>query len=161
MLTEPERKPEPAASESQPRDRARKILRYTPIAILIAMLYAVFVLWARWDNNRAMEARAKAQAAAERRAEDQRSLDNLGGTKFEILGFYATPGLIHRGDGVQLCYGVANAQSVKIEPETDRATWPSVNRCIEISPKKTTTYTLTADNGHGSTKTATLTIEVR
>lgn len=161
MLTEPARKAQQATGENRPIDRARKILRYSPIAILIVALYAVFVLWARWDADRALEERAKAQAAAERRAEDQRSLDNMGGTKFDILGFYAAPGLIHRGDNAQLCYGVANAQSVKIEPETDRGTWPSVNRCIEISPKKTTTYTLTADDGHGKTKTATLTIEVQ
>jgi hypothetical protein len=123
-------------------------------------LYAVFVFWARWSDNRAMEIRAQAQAAAERRAEDQRSLDNMGGTKFDILGFYATPGLIHRGDSAELCYGVANAQSVKIEPETSRAMWPSVSRCIEITPKKTTTYTLTAYDGHGNIKTAIVKIEV-
>jgi type II secretory pathway pseudopilin PulG len=159
MLTGPERKP--AAGENQPHDWARKILRYTPIAILITALYAVFVLWARRSDNRAVEVRAQVQAAAERRAEDQRSLDNMGGTQFDILGFYATPGLIHHGDSAELCYGVANAQSVKIEPETSRAMWPSVSRCIEITPKKTTTYTLTADDGHGDIKTATLTIEVR
>jgi len=154
--------PEPNAPESQsePRDRVRKVLRYTPVAILVAALYAVFVLWARWNDNRAVEARAKAQAAAQRRAEDQRSLENMGGTNFDILGFYASPGLLHRGETAELCYGVANTESVKIEPETNRAIWPSVNRCIEITPKKTTTYTLTAEDGHGKTKTATLTIEV-
>ena len=160
MLTEPERRPQGAETEDQASDRARRILRYTPIAILIAALYAVFVLGTRWSDNRAVEARAKAEAAAEQRAEDQRSLDNMGGTKFDILGFYATPGLLHRGDSAELCYGVANAQSVKIEPDTNHAIWPSVNRCIEIAPKKTTTYTLTADDGRGSTKTARLTIEV-
>jgi hypothetical protein len=158
MLTEPESNP--TEKESKPGRRVRKILRYTPIVILIAALYAVFVLWVRWSNDRAWEARAKAQAAAEHRAEDQRSLDNLGGTKFDILNFYATPGFAHRGDTVELCYGVANARSVKIEPDIHRAVWPSVSRCVEISPTKTTTYTLTADDGHGNTKTATLTMEV-
>lgn len=160
MLTEPERKPQGAGAQNRPSSRARRIRRYTPIAILIATLYAVFVLWTRWSDNRALEARAKAQAAAEQRAEDQRSLDNMGGTKFDILAFYATPGLLHPGDRAELCYGVANAQGVKIEPDTNRATWPSVNRCIEIAPKKTTTYMLTAADGHGHTKTATLTLEV-
>jgi hypothetical protein len=158
MLTEPEGKP--VQTENQPGDRLRKIVRYLPIAILIAAIYLIFVLWTRWNSNRDLETRAKAEAAAERRAEDQRSLETLGGTKFDILGFYATPGLIRRGDRVQLCYGVANAQSVKITPDIHRETWPSVNRCIDITPNKTTTYTLTADDGHGKTKTATLTIEV-
>jgi hypothetical protein len=61
---------------------------------------------------------------------------------------------------VELCYGVANAQTVKIEPDTGREVWPSVNRCIDLKPKKTTTYTLTAQDAHGNTKTAALTLEV-
>lgn len=158
MLTEPEGKP--TETENRPWDRARKIVRYTPIAILVVAIYVIFVLWSRWNNGRDLEAHAKAQAAEQRRTEDEKSLEILGGTKFDILGFYAAPGLIHRGDAVQLCYGVANAQSVKIEPDIHRETWPSVNRCIDITPNKTTTYTLTADDGHGKTKTATLTIEV-
>lgn len=151
MLTEP---------ETEPPSRARKILRYMPIVIVIAMIYAGFVLFVRWNQNRDIEAKEKAQAAAARRAEDQRSLDVLGGTEFNILGFYATPGLIHRGDTADLCYGVGNAQTVKIDPDPGRPTWPAVNRCIQITPKKTTTYTLTAQDAHGNTKTATLTLEV-
>jgi len=139
---------------------ARKALRYTPIAILLAMIWAGYVLYARWSEDRDLAARAKERAAAERRAEDQRSLENMGGTEFKILLFYASPGTVHRGDASELCYGVANAQSVKIEPDTKRGVWPSVNRCFDVSPKKTTTYTLTAEDGHGNTKTATLTLEV-
>jgi hypothetical protein len=157
MLTRPQGE---LVGKDQPPDRARKILRYTPIAILIAAIYVGFVLFFRWRENRDIEAKAKAQAAAQQRTEDQQSLENIGGTKFDILSFYATPGIIHRGDTVQLCYGVANAQNVKIEPDTNRATWPSVTRCIEISPKKTTTYTLTTQDAHGNTKTANLTIQV-
>jgi hypothetical protein len=157
MLTRPQGE---LVGKDQPPDRARKILRYTPIAILIAAIYVGFVLFFRWRENRDIEAKAKAQAAAQQRTEDQQSLENTGGTKFDILSFYATPGIIHRGDTVQLCYGVANAQNVKIEPDTNRATWPSVTRCIEISPKKTTTYTLTTQDAHGNTKTANLTIQV-
>jgi hypothetical protein len=36
-----------------------------------------------------------------------------------------------------------------------------VSRCMQITPKKTTKYTFTADDGKGSTKTAELTIEVK
>lgn len=159
MLLDQERKT-PESEDEPRRDWSRTILRYTPILIGIAAIYAGFMVWSRWSGNRAFEAREKAQAAAQQRAEDQRSLETLGGSSFDILNFYASPGLIHRGDTTQLCYGVANAQSVKIEPETNRALWPSVNRCVEIAPKKTTTYTLTADDGQGKNKTATLTIEV-
>jgi hypothetical protein len=152
MLTEPEPRVAP--------DRGRKILRYMPIAIAIAMIYAGLVLFSRWSQSRDLEAKEKAKAAEERRAQDQHALDIVGGTEFNILIFYATPGLIHRGDPVELCYGVANAQTVKIEPDIGREVWPSVNRCVDVKPKKTTTYTLTAQDGHGNTKTSTLTLEV-
>jgi len=156
MLTQPG-SDEPKIS---PEDRVRKIVRYMPILIAIAAIYAGFVLVVRWNQTRDAEAKEKAAVAAEKRAADARALDAVGGTEFAILSFYATPGLVHRGDQTELCYGVANAQSVKIEPDIGRAVWPSVNRCIDIAPKKTTTYTLSAQDAHGNTKTASLTLEV-
>jgi hypothetical protein len=130
------------------------------ILIGIAAIYAAFVLFVRWNETRDAEAKEKAAAAAEKRATDARALDAVGGTEFAILSFYATPGLVHRGDQAELCYGVANVQSVKIEPDIGRGVWPSVNRCIDLTPKKTTTYTLSAQDAHGNTKTATVTLEV-
>lgn len=158
MLTEPEphaKPPEP------PRDLAHRILRYTWIAVAIAAIYAVAVIAYRWQQNSDYQARTKEQAAAAQRQEDQQSLDTLGGSEFKIVSFYAMPGDIHRGDSTQLCYGVANAQSVTIRPDTGRQTWPSLTRCIDVVPKKTTTYILTAKDAHGKTQTASLTINVR
>ena len=131
-----------------------------PILIVIAAIYAGFVLFSRWNQTRDAEAKQKAAEAAEKREANARALDAVGGTEFAILSFYATPGLVHRGDQVELCYGVANAQTVKIEPDIGRGVWPTVNRCIDIVPKKTTTYTLTAQDAHGGTKTASFTLEV-
>ncbi len=143
-----------------PRSRARRIVRYLWIAVVIAAIYAAAMFAYRWQQNSDYQARAKEQAAAAQREEDQRSLETLGGTEFKILNFYAMPGEIHRGDQSQLCYGVANAQTVTIQPDTGRQTWPSLTRCIEVAPKKTTTYTLTAKDAHGKTQTASLTIKV-
>lgn len=154
--------PQPSAKPPEtPRDLPHRILRYTWIAVVIAAIYAVAVFAYRWQQNSDYQARAKEQAAAAQREEDQRSLDTLGGSEFKIVSFYAMPGDIHRGDSVQMCYGVANAQSVTIQPDTGRKTWPSLTRCIQIAPKKTTTYTLTAKDAHGKTQTASLTINVR
>lgn len=157
MLTD---SPSPPPEQEPPRG-ARGILRYSRIAIVIAAIYVVMVLFMRWHQNRQYVAKEKAQEQAEQRTADGRSLETLGGTAFTIEGFYAAPGEIHRGDNVQMCYSVANAQTVKIEPETKHGVWPSLNRCFEITPKKTTTYTLTATDAHGQTKTASLTIQVR
>jgi hypothetical protein len=145
---------------SKPPDLGRKIRRITSIGVVVATIYAGSMLLYRWNQDRDFRAKEKAQAAAAQRAEDENSIENMGGTEFNILNFYAMPGEIHRGESVQLCYGVANAQSVKIEPDINRGMWPSVTRCIDISPAKTTTYTLTAQDAHGKTKTASLTIKV-
>jgi len=150
----------PAPPQHEPPRGPRRILRYSWIAVLIAAIYVAVVLFTRWHQNREYEAKAKAQEKAQQRAEDERSLENLGGTTFAIQSFYAMPGEIHRGDSVDLCYGVANAQTVNIEPDTNHDVWPSLNRCFEITPKKTTTYTLTAQDAHGQVKTASLTIQV-
>jgi hypothetical protein len=156
MFTEPQN----AAPEQPPIPLARRILRYTPILIAIAAIYAAIVLVVRWNQTRDAEAKEKATASAEKRESDARALDAVGGTEFSILSFYATPGLVHRGDQVEICYGVANAQNVKIEPDIGRSVWPSVNRCIDVTAKKTTAYTLTAQDAHGNTKTASFTLEV-
>jgi hypothetical protein len=148
-------------AEPGPPHRLRKMLRYSGVLIALAALYVGFVLFSRWRGDRALAVKAKSQAAAEQRARDAQSIENMGGTRFEILGFYASPGLIHRGQTVSLCYAVANTRTVKIEPDIRRPLWPSVSRCIDISPMKTTTYTLTAEDAQGHAKTASLTIEVR
>ncbi|HXW55313.1 MAG TPA: hypothetical protein VEJ67_06170 [Candidatus Cybelea sp.] len=139
----------------------RKILRYSWVVVALVALYVGVVLFSRWRGNRELLARARAQAAAEQRAQDAQSIENMGGTRFEILGFYASPGVIRRGDRVSLCYAVANTQAVEIEPDIQRPLWPSPSRCLDISPTKTTTYILTAEDGQGHKKTASLTIEVR
>jgi hypothetical protein len=48
---------------------------------------------------------------------------------------------------------------VHIEPEL-KDIWPSMNRCVEITPKKDTTYTITATDDKGHTQTATLQVKV-
>jgi hypothetical protein len=162
MLTDHEAKPPGRERPQRARDSAAgRILRYSHIAIAIAAIYVVVVLFMRWHQNRRYEARMKMQEKAEQRAEDERSLETMGGSTFAIQGFYATPGQLARGESADLCYSVSNAQSVAIEPDTNRPIWPSLNRCIEITPKKTTTYTLTARDARGTVKTATLTIQVR
>lgn len=113
------------------------------------------VFYARWEENRAFERRA----LEKKRAQDERTVDLLGGDRFEILHFYATPGAIRRGDSAQLCYGVSNAKTVRIEPTTSRV-WPSFSRCFDVRPVKNTTYTLTIEDGQGHSKTATLTLHV-
>jgi hypothetical protein len=39
--------------------------------------------------------------------------------------------------------------------------WPSLSRCVEVHPKKTTTYTLRADDGAGHIQTEQLRVVVK
>lgn len=64
-----------------------------------------------------------------------------------ITQFYAEP-LVAKGEKTNLCYGVENAKTVRIQPEVDKP-WPAIARCFPVAPAQTTTYTLTAEDGSG------------
>ena len=49
-------------------------------------------------------------------------------------------------------------KSVKFEPESQPIS-PAAYHCVHVSPRKTTTYTLTAEDAEGNTKTATAEVE--
>ncbi|MGD0403997.1 MAG: hypothetical protein ABSB66_12470 [Candidatus Acidiferrales bacterium] len=146
--------------ETKPMSANRKLWLGFSAALLIVLGYVGWIFYLRWHENHAINE----EVIAERTEKDQRNaaatVETLGGSEFKIISFYASPGLIHRGDEATMCYGVSNAKTVSIDPPVGE-TWPSVNRCMQISPKKTTKYTFTADDGKGSTKTAELTIEVK
>ena len=148
----------------QPEQKAPRTLRnmWMGFGVLAAIVvaYTAFVFWSRWQQNQDIAAKEKTAQAAAQRDAAEKSVGVLGGSEFKIISFYATPGKIQSGDTVDMCYGVSNAKSVKLDPPVANV-WPSVDRCMQVAPKKTTTYTFTADDGKGNTKTAQLTIEVR
>jgi hypothetical protein len=149
-----------AGSNPGPRSFFRNPLVYTSTLLVIGALYAAGVLFFRWESNRDADRRAAESEAREKAADAQRAYDSLGGGQFAILNFYVTPPLIRPGEAAQLCYGVSNAKEVKLDPPAG-SVWPSAARCVSASPKKDTTYTLTAVDAQGNTKTATLTVQVR
>jgi hypothetical protein len=71
----------------------------------------------------------------------------------QITAFYASPAMPFQGEKALLCYGVANAEQVTIDPPVDRV-WPAVSRCIEVAPIRATTYTLTAKRGSSAVSQA-------
>lgn len=144
----------------KPYSGFRNPLLYTSSLLMLGMLYAAGNLYLRREDERERARRVAEAAAATRRADDQRTVEELGGSEFKILNFYAMPGAVKRGEAVQLCYGVSNAKKVTLEPQTN-AVWPSFSRCVEVAPKKTTEYTLTADDGNGNSKTSTITVVVQ
>ena len=107
-----------------------------------AAAYLILVTAWRYESNRAFERRAAQQAAEERLVDDRATVEQLGGSEVAIRALYVSPSIVHKGQSAQLCYDVSNAKTVTLDPPAADV-WPSHDRCFNVSPKKTTTYTLT------------------
>jgi hypothetical protein len=134
-------------------------LLYSSLLVGIVLLFVVWTLFSRWQDNHASERRWRQEKARQQLETDRIVLDRLGGKELAIQSFYASPGAIHKGESVQLCYGVSNAKAVKLEPQPN-AVWPSYARCVSVSPTKNTIYTLTISDASGNTKTQSLQVTV-
>ena len=77
----------------------------------------------------------------------------------KITQFYSDPSVIRGAGKANLCYGVEGATKVSIDPPVDRL-WPAMVRCIEVTPAKTTTYTLTAEDANGNKTTQKTMIQI-
>lgn len=133
----------------------RKILPYTAVAVVLAGVYTAYTFYSRHERQARVE-----QSETQREAEAGRdSLNRVGGGELKILQFFATPAAVSRGQAAKICYGVAFAKSVRIEPAVEQI-WPSMGRCIDLKVSKTTHYTLTAEDssGHTATKTTDITV---
>jgi len=150
----------PAEPETQSKPFFKNPTLYTSAALAIVVLVVGWILVSRWLENRAIENREKEERTQKQQEQDRITLEQLGGKELAIQNFYATPGVVHRGESVQICYGVANAKTVTLEPQPNPV-WPSYSRCVDVKPAKTTTYTLTIADASGNTKTQTLEVQVR
>jgi hypothetical protein len=74
-----------------------------------------------------------------------------------IVNFYATTPHLPRGEKELLCYGVENAKAVWLEPPRQELS-AALSRCVEVEPKETTTYTLTAQDAAGKQATQQVTV---
>lgn len=89
---------------------------------------------------------------------DPLGIDKL--TSVTILNFYAYPGQLTEGEHSVLCYGVAKARSVRLDPPVDRVS-PSLNRCLSVAPEVETRYTLTAEGEDGRTVSESFVLQVQ
>ena len=144
---------------AKPKSAFKNPLLYSSMLVGIVLLFVVWTLLSRWQENLAIERRAHEEKSRQQLESDRVALEHLGGKEIAIQNFYASPGAIHKGESVQLCYGVANAKAVKLEPQSN-AVWPSYAHCVSVSPTKNTTYTLTISDAAGNTKTQSLQVTV-
>jgi hypothetical protein len=132
---------------------------YSATILLIVAIYVGWIVFSRWNENRRIEQRARDAAAQKQHEQDQKTVEQMGGSELSIQTFYGNP-TVRRGQSAQLCYGVANAKKVTLDPPSGPM-WPSYSRCIDVSPTKTTTYTLTASDDAGHSASQTFTIKVQ
>jgi hypothetical protein len=135
-------------------------LLYSSIALLIATIAVGWILVSRWQQNRQIDRQTAQERAQEQHDSDRAALEQLGGNELAIQALYANPGIVARGQSAQLCYGVANAKTVTLEPQPNPV-WPSHARCVEVTPKKDTIYTLTAEDASGNKTLQTVEVKVR
>ena len=151
--------PKTSAPEA-PRSTFKNPLFYSSLVVLIAAVAVGWILFSRWQGNRELDQKTAQERAQKQNENDKVALEQFGGKELAIQSFYASPGVATRGQSVQLCYGVANAKTVKLEPQ-ENPVWPSYNRCVDVTPKKDTTYTLTIEDGAGHSQSQQLEVKVR
>jgi hypothetical protein len=151
-LTQPPNEPERKQGSA-----VRAILPYTTIAMIIAALYVAWTFYSRYEANR-----TAALAIQNKKAEENKQFVSqvYGSGEVKFTAMSADSGVLGPGQTTQLCYGVVNAKTVKVDPPVEQLK-PSYHHCFEVAPKKTTTYTITADDGAGHTKSESLTIQVK
>ncbi len=132
-----------------------KALRFTVILIGLLGLYLGWTYYSRWSDKKSLMERLDAEA------ESQNSPlpDVYGGGRLTIIAFYTTAPVIRMGETAQLCYGVASAESVRIEPPVEHV-WPSASRCVDVAPTTDTVYKLVAEDADGNIDTAEATIKI-
>jgi hypothetical protein len=151
----------PASSEEpegQPKNDSalKKILPYTTIALILAALYVAYIFYQRHQSDVEAEARFEAQKAES----NKRTLDAVfGNGEIKFSTFSIDTSSLKRGETARLCYGVENATMVKIDPPIEQLK-PTYLHCIDISPKVTTKYTITAEDGKGHSKSESLELKV-
>jgi hypothetical protein len=145
---------------SEPKSFLKNPLLYSSGVLVVALLGVVFVMISRWQDRRNIERQATQERAEKQHEQDRITVEQLGGKEFAILSFYASPTAIRRGESAQLCYGVANAKTVTLEPQP-QPVWPSVAHCVDVSPNKSITYTLTIADAAGKTQSQDVEVKVR
>ena len=152
-LTDPGNNPEPKAKSG-----LSALIPYTTVAVLIAALYVAWTFY-----SRAQSAKESQQAIQDKREEARKRVNQqiFGSGEIKVTTFLADPGHLTKGQSAQLCYGVVNATTLKLDPAPNEPVTPTARHCIEISPKKTTLYTLTATDDKGKSESKTLTVIVQ
>jgi hypothetical protein len=143
-------------SEPKPTSVLSTLSRFATVGILIAALY---VAWTFYSRHASDEQAASAAAAKQEAAKEAQAKAIFGSGEVKIVSYSVDKRELSRGESADLCYGVINATKVILEPHVEDSK-PSAYHCLTVSPHSTTTYTLTASNDQGQTKSLAVTVRV-
>lgn len=133
---------------------------YSSTLLLAVAIYVAFVMLNRYESRREYDKRSAEEQAEKRREDDRRAVEQLGGDALAIRAFYISPGVVRAGETAQLCYDVANAQTVTLEPPVAEV-WPSHTRCFHVVVRKSTNFTLTILGAGGKSVTQSVELKVQ
>jgi hypothetical protein len=133
---------------------------YSSIILIAVAIYFSFVVISRYVSKRDFERRASVEQAEKRLAEDRLAIEQLGGSDLTIRTLYVSPSEIRAGESARLCYDVANAKTVTLDPPVAEV-WPSHSRCVDLRTKKSTTYTLNITDAAGKSTSRSVELTVR
>ncbi len=151
MLEQPEQKPARVL---------RKMWMGFGVVAAIVIAYTAFVFWSRWQENSDIAAKEKAAQAAKSATMPRNPSKCSAAPISKSSVFTRCPERFNRGDSGGYVLRSLQRQVRETRSADVASMFPSLDRCVKVAPKKTTTYTFTADDGKGNTKTAQLTIEV-
>ena len=134
----------------------RRLIPYLTVVLGIVILYDAATFYVRWRNKKNDEEQQAARVADEAK----KTIEMLGGDQLKILSFYAMPGAIREGESASLCYGVNAATKVSISPDVGTMVYPAYSRCLQVKPKASTEFTLTAEDSSGKKVTGTVKVGV-
>lgn len=129
-------------------ESVEKLVRIMWIPVLLTALYTGWVLWQRHQSQAPPPAPVMRDPLAK-----------YGG-KVKIVQFYSGSSTIAPDGKALICYGVVNANQVRLKPPVEKV-WPALSRCFDVAPSHTTRYTLTAEGMDHKVATASLEIVVR
>jgi hypothetical protein len=148
--------PQPPEPEPKSTSVLQTLSRVGTVGVIIAALYVAWTFYSRHVSDE----QAARDLAAKQQADRQRQADLIFGSgEVKIVAYAVDKANIARGESADLCYGVVNATKVAIEPHVEDSK-PSAYHCLTVSPRTTTTYTITASNDKGGSKSLAVTVHV-
>ncbi len=129
--------------------------RFTGFGGVVVAIALAFLVWMIVSRRAALRLEPPAPPSP---YVDFEGVDKLASVT--ILRFYAMPGVLSAGEKAILCYGVAKAKAVRLDPPVARLA-PSLNRCIQVAPGADTRYTLTAEGADGRSVSESFVIQVK